>query len=150
MNLHFEGQPDITATRSRVWTALLDPRFVVQSAPGVEELDIRSPEAYRMRVGVGVAFFKVHVDMEVRLHDLVPEESARLTATGHAAGTDVAVRSAVRIETLAPDRQRLHWAADGEVHGALAELGVRLLEGTVRAFTEDFWNDFARRVSAER
>ena len=30
----------------------------------------------------------------------------------------------------------------------LAGAGARLLEGVVRSFTEDFWNDFARRVSA--
>jgi carbon monoxide dehydrogenase subunit G len=31
----------------------------------------------------------------------------------------------------------------------VASVGARLLEGTARRLTEEFWTDFARRVSAE-
>ncbi len=147
MKLHFAGSPDVTATRDRVWRALLDPRFVAASAPGVDDVEVLSPERYDLHLGLGVSVFKLHIVMHVRMHDLVPQEHASLTATGTAPGTEVEVRSRVRIETLAADRQRLHWNAEGEVQGALAGLGARLLEGVVRSFTEDFWNDFARRVS---
>jgi len=148
MKLQLSGSPEITATREQVWTALLDPRFVAASAPGVEDVEVISPERYDLHLGIGVAFLKVHIVMHVLMHDLHPQKSASLTASGTAPGTEVEVRSQVRIEELDPGRQRLNWEAEGEVHGALAGLGARLLEGIVRSFTEDFWNDFARRVSA--
>lgn len=148
MKLQFSGSPEVTATRERVWAALLDPRFVAASAPGVEDVEVISPERYDLHLGLGVAFIKVHVVMHVLMHDLEPGRRAKLTATGTAPGTEVEVRSHIRIEELSTDRQRLNWVAEGEVHGALAGLGARLLEGVVRSFTEDFWNDFARRVSA--
>ena len=150
MKLHFSGSPDVSATRERVWNALLEPQFVAESAPGVEEVEVLSPERYNLHLGLGIAFFKLRIVMHVRMHDLQPQERASLTATGSAPGTEVEVRSHIRIEPLAPDRQRLHWEAEGEVQGALAGLGARLLEGVVRSFTEDFWNDFAKRVGAER
>jgi hypothetical protein len=31
----------------------------------------------------------------------------------------------------------------------VAGLGARMLEGTARRLTEDFWTDFARRAGAE-
>jgi carbon monoxide dehydrogenase subunit G len=146
MKLLFSGSPEVTATQDRVWKALLDPHFVAASAPGVEEVEVVSPEQYNLHLGLGVAFFKLHIVMHVRMHDLEPQTNARLTATGSAPGTEVEVRSRIHIEPLALDRQRLYWEAEGEVQGALAGLGARLLEGVVRSFTEDFWNDFARRV----
>lgn len=146
MKLQFSGSPEVVATRERVWESLLDPRFVAASAPGVEQVEVHSPERYDLHLALGVAFMKVHVVMHVLMHDLDPRRSARLTATGTAAGTEVTIRSHIRIEELDADRQRLDWEAEGEVHGALAGLGARLLEGVVRSFTEDFWNDFARRV----
>jgi carbon monoxide dehydrogenase subunit G len=146
MKLQFSGSPEVRATPERVWTALLDPHFVGASAPGVEEVEVLSPERYNLHLGLGVAFFKLHIVMHVRMHDLQPREHASLTATGSAPGTEIEVRSRIRIEPLAPDCQRLHWDAEGEVQGALAGLGARLLEGVVRSFTEDFWNDFAERV----
>jgi carbon monoxide dehydrogenase subunit G len=44
---------------------------------------------------------------------------------------------------------RLNWAADSEVSGTVASVGARLLEGTARKLTEEFWTDFARRVQAD-
>jgi carbon monoxide dehydrogenase subunit G len=149
MKLQFSGAPEVHATRERVWQALLDPHFVGASAPGVETITVLDAEQYDLHLAIGVAFLKLHIVMHVRMHDLVPEERAQLTATGMAAGTEVTVHSSIAIKPLAPERQQLAWSAEGEVQGALANLGARMLEGVVRSFTEDFWEDFAKRVSAE-
>lgn len=149
MKLQFSGAPEVHATRERVWQALLDPHFVGASAPGVEQITVINAERYDLHLGIGVAFLKLHIVMHVQMHDLVAGERAQLTATGTAAGTDVKVHSAIAIEPLAADRQKLAWSAEGEVEGALANLGARLLEGVVRSFTEDFWEDFARRVGEQ-
>ena len=47
-----------------------------------------------------------------------------------------------------PSRTRLNWAAVSTIGGALASLGGRLLEGTARRLTEEFWTDFARRAGS--
>jgi carbon monoxide dehydrogenase subunit G len=36
--------------------------------------------------------------------------------------------------------------ATSEVNGKVASVGARLLEGTARRLTEEFWTDFARRI----
>jgi carbon monoxide dehydrogenase subunit G len=40
--------------------------------------------------------------------------------------------------------------ATSTISGTVASLGPRLLESAARRLTEDFWTDFARRVSAGR
>jgi carbon monoxide dehydrogenase subunit G len=71
-----------------------------------------------------------------------------MTALGRAHGSAVDTVSDVRLEPLGEQRTRLAWTATTTISGAVASLGARLLEGTARRMTEDFWADFARRVSA--
>jgi carbon monoxide dehydrogenase subunit G len=44
---------------------------------------------------------------------------------------------------------RLHWTATSQLSGTVAKLGAKLLEGVARKMTEQFWDDFARRVGQE-
>jgi carbon monoxide dehydrogenase subunit G len=53
----------------------------------------------------------------------------------------------VRLDEAGSGRTRLNWSATTNVSGTLASVGARLLEGTARRLTEEFWTDFARRVS---
>jgi carbon monoxide dehydrogenase subunit G len=61
-------------------------------------------------------------------------------------GSVVDVVSAVRLEE-AEAGTRLNWSATSDVSGTVANLGPRLIEGTARMMSEQFWTDFARRVS---
>jgi hypothetical protein len=58
------------------------------------------------------------------------------------------VVSSVRLEEAGNGRTRLKWSATSNVSGTVASVGARLLEGTARRLTEEFWTDFARRASA--
>jgi carbon monoxide dehydrogenase subunit G len=72
-----------------------------------------------------------------------------MRARGKAPGSNVDVVATVRIEDAGPGRVRLDWTADSDVSGTVASVGARLLEGTARKLTEQFWTDFARRVQAD-
>lgn len=147
MKLAFSGTPEIRATRGEVWRRLLDPGFLARSAPGVESVEPTGENRFRMRLGFGVALIKLHFTLEVGFHDIVPLESARMEARGEAPGTTVEMGSRIRLEELAPRLQRLHWHAETVVHGALAGVGTRLVEGVARRLTERFWEDFAERAA---
>ena len=149
MKLAFAGTPEIRAARDEVWRRVLDPEFVARSAPGVESVEVLADNRFRMTLGFGIALLKFHFAMDVGFHDIVHRESARMVARGSAPGTTVDMESRIRLEELAPERQRLHWDAVTIVDGALAGVGSRLVEGVARKLTERFWQDFARRVEAE-
>ena len=146
MKLELGGRESMAADRDTVWKCLTDPAFVARSAPGAGDVTILGPGHFRMEVGVGVAIFKLTFEMDVQMHDLVPQESARLTATGGAHGTHATVQSSIALADDGPGRQRLEWKAVGEVHGTLADLGAPIVESVIRMMTRDFWEDFAQRV----
>ncbi len=148
MKLEFSGTPEITASREKVWERLMDPNFVAASGPGVESVEAVDPTHFKVVSGLGVGAVKVRFKLDVELSDVVPPERLRMTARGRAPGSAVDVVSNVRLEDAGSGRTRLNWAATSTISGTVASVGARLLEGTARRLTEEFWTDFARRVSA--
>jgi carbon monoxide dehydrogenase subunit G len=148
MKLNFAGAPEITAPASVVWSKLLDADFVAASAPGVESVEQVDPTHFRVISGLGVGAVKVKFKLDVELFDIVEGKRLKMRARGKAPGSNVDVVSDLQVEDAGDGRTRLNWSATSDVSGTVASVGARLLEGTARKLTEQFWTDFARRVSA--
>jgi carbon monoxide dehydrogenase subunit G len=148
MKLDFSGAPEITASAQTVWSKLLDPDFVAASAPGVESVERVDPTHFKVISGLGVGSVKVRFKLDVELFDIIEGQRLKMRARGKAPGSAVDVVSALQVEDAGSGRTRLNWSATSEVSGTVASVGARLLEGTARRLTEQFWTDFAQRVSA--
>jgi carbon monoxide dehydrogenase subunit G len=148
MKLEFSGAPEVSASRQRVWDRLMDPNFVAASAPGVESVEPVDATHFKVVSGLGVGAVKVKFKLDVELFDVVERESLKMRARGKAPGSMVDTVSSVRLEDAGDERTRLNWSATSDVSGTVASVGARLLEGTARKLTEQFWTDFARRVGA--
>jgi carbon monoxide dehydrogenase subunit G len=150
MKFEFAGSPTIDAPRERVWARLIDPHFLAQSAPGVESVETIDSTHFKVLSGLGVGSIRVRLTMDVELYDIEPGRSAKMRMHGQAAGSAIDVVSDMRIVTAGPASTQLSWSATCQVSGAVASIGARLMEGAARRLTEQFWTDFARRVSQER
>jgi carbon monoxide dehydrogenase subunit G len=146
MKLEFAGAPEIPAAREWVWEKLRDPDFVAASGPGVESVETLDPTHFKVISGLGVGAIKVRFKLDVELFDIVEGQELKMRARGKAPGSAVDVVSALHLEDAGGGRTRLNWTATSEVSGTVASVGARLLEGTARRLTEQFWTDFARRV----
>ena len=148
MKLEFSGSPAIAAPRERVWERLMDPHFVAQSAPGVESVEAVDPTHFKVISGLGLGAVKVRFKLDVELFDIVEGERLKMRARGKAPGSNVDVVSALQVEDAGNGHTRLNWSATSDVSGTVASVGARLIEGIARRLTEQFWTDFAQRVSA--
>jgi carbon monoxide dehydrogenase subunit G len=146
MKLEFSGAPEITASRDKVWEKLRDPNFVAASGPGVESVETVDPTHFKVISALGVGAVKVKFKLDVELFDIVEGRELKMRARGKAPGSAVDVLSALQLEDAGDSRTRLKWTATSDVSGTVASVGARLLEGTARRLTEQFWTDFARRV----
>ncbi len=149
MKLEFSGSPEITAGREQVWARLMDPHFLARSAPGVESVEVVDPTHFRVISGFGAGSFKIRFTMDVRLFDIAQARSARMRMQAQAPGSAVDVLSSIQIQEAGPNTVRLNWSATSEITGTVAGLGAGLMEGAARRLTEQFWADFARRVTSE-
>ena len=149
MKLEFSGSPAIAAPRERVWERLMDPHFVAQSAPGVESVEAVDPTHFKVISGFGVGSIRVRFAMDVELFDIDAGKSARMRVRGKAPGSAIDVVSNLQVDDAGSGNTQLKWSATSEVSGTVANVGARLMEGTARKLTEQFWTDFAQRVSQE-
>jgi uncharacterized protein len=149
MKLEFSGSPAIAAPRERVWERLMDPHFVAQSAPGVESVQAIDPTHFKVISGFGVGSIRVRFTMDVELYDIVNGRSAKMRVRGKAPGSAIDVVSNLQVDDAGSGNTQLKWSATSEVSGTVASVGARLMEGTARKLTEQFWTDFAQRVSQE-
>ena len=149
MKLEFSGSPAIAAPRERVWERLMDPHFVAQSAPGVESVEAVDPTHFKVISGFGVGSIRVRFTMDVELFDIDAGKSAKMRVRGKAPGSAIDVVSNLQVDDAGSGGTQLNWSATSEVSGTVASVGARLMEGTARKLTEQFWTDFAQRVSQE-
>ncbi|MCU0620611.1 MAG: carbon monoxide dehydrogenase subunit G [Gemmatimonadales bacterium] len=148
MRLNFTGAPEVAAPREVVWARLMDPDFVAASAPGVEKVERIDDTHFKVISAFGVGAIKVRFTLDVALADLSPPERATMSARGKAPGSAVDVKAAITLREPSPGRTIMEWSSESEVSGTVASVGGRLLEGTAKKLTEQFWTDFARRVGA--
>jgi carbon monoxide dehydrogenase subunit G len=149
MKLEFSGSPAIAAPRERVWERLMDPHFVAQSAPGVESVEAVDPTHFKVISGFGIGSIRVRFTMDVELFDIDAGKSAKMRVRGKAPGSAIDVVSNLQVDDAGSGGTQLNWSATSEVSGTVANVGARLMEGTARKLTEQFWTDFAQRVSQE-
>jgi carbon monoxide dehydrogenase subunit G len=147
MKFEFSGAPEIRASREQVWARLMDPDFVAASAPGVESVEAADPSHFRVVSGLGVGSIRVRFKLDVELLDVEMMQRLKMRAQGKAPGSAVDVISHLQLEDAGAGNTRLKWFATCEVSGTVASVGARLLEGTARRLTEQFWTDFAHRAS---
>jgi carbon monoxide dehydrogenase subunit G len=88
--------------------------------------------------------------MDGELFDLVPGVSAKMRVRGSGAGSLIEVLSSISVHDVGSGTVRLSWFATSELSGTVAKAGARLIEGIARKLTEQFWEDFARRVAEEQ
>ena len=150
MKLQFSGSPEVRAPTQIVWQRLIDPRFVAGSAPGVESVEVIDATHFRVVSGFGPRAMKARITLDGELFDLVPGLGAKMRLRGNGPGSLIEVLSTILVHDAGWGKVRLNWTATGELTGTVANLGAKLLEGVVRKMTEQFWDDFARRVGAQQ
>jgi len=139
------GSFGVPAPPAEVWRALLEPESLRAVIPGCHRLDIMGTNAYRADVSLGVGPVRGRFVAHVRLSDLNPERSGRLSGTldgplGAASGHGV-----VRLAAT-PAGTQIDYDYSVSVSGKVAAVGGRLLDGATQLIMRQFFERLARQV----
>ena len=148
MQLSWQGTREVSAPIARIWSTLLEPQAIARCAGADDGARLLPDGRYAVTTRIGILFIKLPITLEVEMHDLDAPNAGKMRVRGTGPGTGLEGRSTVHLQSLSPDRTRLHWTAETTVHGRLAEFGATLVEPIIRHTIEEFWNDFAK-VSAK-
>ena len=145
--MDINGEFRIPASRERVWEALGDPQVLKECIPGCESMKRESEREFfaviRSRIGPVNAKF----DSRIELSRLVAPEGYTISGEGRggAAGFGKGVAE-VRLEGDGEETV-LHYRAELQVGGKLAQIGSRLVAGATRKIVSAFFSRFAGLLS---
>jgi uncharacterized protein len=144
------GDYRIPAPRETVWAALNDPEILRTCIPGCEELTKTSDTEFVARVVAKIGPVKAGFGGKVTLSDLDPPNGYTITGEGQGGAAGFAKGGAkVRLEPVDGGAATvLHYVADAQIGGKLAQIGSRLVEGSAKKLADEFFAAFAARAAA--
>ena len=126
------GEYRIPAPRETVWAALNNPEILKACIPGCEELNKTSDTELVAKVVAKIGPVKATFGGKVTLSDLDPPNGYTISGEGQGGAAGFAKGGAkVRLEPADGGAVTvLHYTADAQIGGKLAQIGSRLVEGT--------------------
>jgi len=128
--MEFSGSVEINAPRDRVWAFVSDPQQVGWCGPGVESIDETDPTHYRAAAKVGVGFITARFTVNLELAEMDEPDKAVIKADGQAPGSAVHATGQMLLSGPPEGPTTMDWSASVAIHGTIASVGARLIEGT--------------------
>lgn len=143
------GTQTINVPRERVWTVLNDIEALKTMIPGVESLDEVEPNTYRVVAKIGSGQIKAGYTGTLRLSDLQPPESYKISGEGKGKPGHVEGTGLIRLTENAPNSTTLYYEGDVQIGGMIASVGQRLIEGTAKMLVVQGLKALAHRVEQQ-
>jgi hypothetical protein len=138
--MHFEGKVNIKQSRSEVWAFLTDAEAVSQCMPGLESIEIVTPnKKFRALGALGLGTVKVKMDTDVEWVELDAPNRATMKMNGTAPGSAIDVASEIRLADGADGSTDMEWSAEVKVLGTIASLAARLMKPVTKKLTGQFF-----------
>ncbi|MBA4100157.1 MAG: carbon monoxide dehydrogenase [Rhodospirillum sp.] len=144
------GEYRIPAPRETVWAALNNPDVLKACIPGCEELNKTSDTEFVARVVAKIGPVKAGFGGKVTLSDIDPPNGYTISGEGQGGAAGFAKGGAkVRLEAVDGGAATvLHYSADAQIGGKLAQIGSRLVEGSAKKLADEFFAAFAAQAAA--
>jgi carbon monoxide dehydrogenase subunit G len=147
MAMTMTGEVLLPAGREQVWAKLNDPQVLKACIPGCEQLDMTSPTDFQAVATVKVGPVKARWKGKVRLSDLDPPNSYRISGEGEG-GVAGFAKGGAKVTLAEQDGgTRLSYDVEAQIGGKLAQLGQRLINSAAKKTADDFFEKFAAEVS---
>src|SRR6266853_3815468 len=146
MAMTMNGQVQLAASRDVVWAKLYDPEVLKSCIPGSAQLDKISESEFQAIATVKVGPVKARWKGKVRLSDLDPPNSYRISGEGEGGVAGFAKGGATVALSDRDGGTLLTYNVEAQIGGKLAQLGQRLINGSAKKLADEFFSNFAKAV----
>jgi carbon monoxide dehydrogenase subunit G len=148
MAMTMSGDVQLAANRQTVWAKLNDPAVLKSCIPGCEVLEMNSENEFQAVATVKVGPVKARWKGKVRLSDLDPPNSYRISGEGEG-GVAGFAKGGAKVSLSDKDGGTLlSYNVEAQIGGKLAQLGQRLINSAAKKTADDFFVKFAEVVAA--
>ena len=146
--MDFNGTVEIAAPRQAVWDLLLNFEELATCGPGVQSIERLDETHARVRAKVGVAFMTMGFTIDLELVETEAPDRAVIRATGSASGNQVDATGQMRLSGPADGPTTMDWSATVDIHGSLAGVGSRMIEGTAAKLIDQTFDCVRAKLAA--
>jgi carbon monoxide dehydrogenase subunit G len=137
--MKLSGSAVLHAPAEQIFNSMQDPRFLVRTIPGCQQLEVVGPDEYQMTISAGVASIKGTYLGTVRMVDPVPPQAYTLKASAQSAVGTVDADARISLEDHGGGETELRYDADARIGGTVAGVGQRVLTGVARKMAGEFF-----------
>ena len=146
MAMTMSGEVQLSASRDRVWTMLNDPAVLKGCIPGCEQLELNANNEFQAVATIKIGPVKARWKGKVRLSDLDPPNSYRISGEGEGGVAGFAKGGATVALSDKDGGTLLSYNVEAQIGGKLAQLGQRLVNSAAKKTADDFFLKFAEAV----
>ena len=139
----------IAATRDKVWAALNDTVILKQSMPGCDSFEAVGENTFEAKITTKVGPVKAKFKLKVELADIKPPHGYTIKGEGQGGVAGFAKGSAKVDLTEDGIETILVYNVQASVGGKLAQLGARLIDGTAKKMSDEFFGNFNDLLSSD-
>lgn len=147
--MQLTSQQALPVSQALAWNALNDVEMLKASIPGCESLTLAAENEYEVNLTAAVGPVKAKFKGKLKLSDLQPPASYTIHfegqggAAGHGKGN-----ASVRLEPVSTHETMLHYTANAQVGGKIAQIGSRLIDMAAQKMAGEFFASFERELVA--
>ena len=147
--MRLEGTTNIRAPRDQVWAFVTDANKVSECAPGVQSVEIVTPDQkFRVVASVGFGSVKATFVTDIEWLELDAPNRAKMKAHGKASGSAMDAISEMKLADGRDGSTDMKWTADVTVVGSIASLAARLMGSVTQKLTGEFFNCMKKNIEA--
>jgi len=148
--MDIKGEAQIPASLKTVWAGLNSTDVLLQAIPGCESIERISENELKAKVMIKLGPVTARFSGKVSMTDIRPLEGYTLHFEGSGGAAGFAKGSAEIHLQESGGETRLTYTSKASIGGKLGQLGSRLIEGSARKLSADFFASFAQAVAPGR
>ena len=142
--MDMQGSRALAITQQQAWDALNDPEVLKACIPGCDKVEATGENQYAVGMAVKIGPVSAKFAGKILLSDIVPPESYKINFEGQGgvAGFGKGTSEVKLTPSGSGSGCELGYTVHATVGGKVAQLGQRLIDGTARSMSEDFFKRF--------
>ena len=144
--MKFKGSYQLNAKIVDVWKSLNDPEVLKNCIDGCKEFISIDKNKYKAKIFVKLGPVNTSFQSVIKIENIVEEESYDIEAKGNAGQLgNASGKIKVSLEEN-NNKTILSYQAETRINGKLAQLGSRLIDGSVKKNTDIFFKNFSKNL----
>ena len=147
--MDFKGSYRFNTNILAVWNNLNKPESIKSCIDGCQEFLEIDNNYYKARIKVNLGPVNAVFSAEIKILNIIEQKSYVIDASGNAGNLGFG-KGIVKVDLKQEkDDTILNYSASTKISGKIAQLGSRLIEGSVKKNTTSFFNNFEKLLKSE-